>query len=93
MTAGAPILISLLVAVFLGGAALFYGVTLRRGMRAALIGWGVCGAIVLMLAWGAAALDISARSEIFTTMALPVWLAGAFLGLVIGVIRQKLRRR
>lgn len=93
MTAGAPILISLLVAVFLGGAAVFYGVTIRRGMRAALIGWGVCGAIVLMLGWGSATLALSARAEIFTTMVLPVWLSGAFLGLVIGVIRQKLRHR
>lgn len=93
MSAGAPILISLLVAVFLGGAALFYGVTIRRGIRAALIGWGILGAIVLMLGWSSVVLELSARAEIFTTMVLPVWLSGAFLGLVIGVIRRKLRRR
>lgn len=92
MTGGIFMLTSLLVAVFCGGGVVFYAVTIRRGTRAALIGWGVCGVIVVALGWSTYALDAPSRAVVFAGLILPVWLSGALLGLIIGAIRQRLRR-
>lgn len=92
MSGGILILTSLLVAAFCGGGAVFYGLILRRGTRAALIGWGICAVIVVALGWGTFALDISSRALVFTGLILPVWLSGGLLGVIIGAIRLRLRR-
>ncbi|WP_324751703.1 hypothetical protein [Roseovarius sp. Pro17] len=87
-----PILTILLIAAFCVGAGVFCRTTMRRGRRAALIGWGLCGAAVMALGWGAFAMQVPPRTAIFTGLILPVWLIGALVGLMIGLIRQSVRK-
>ncbi len=85
-----PILTILLIAAFCVGAGIFYRTAMRRGSRAALIGWGLCGAAVMVLGWGAYAMQAPPHAMIFVGLILPVWLMGGLVGMVIGLVRKAL---
>jgi len=92
MTGLPPLLTLSMIAAFCVGAGVFYRIAMRQTRAAALIGWGVCGALVLLIGWGAYAAQMSFGAAIFTGLILPVWLIGALIGLVIGLVRRAARR-
>lgn len=93
MISAAAMLYALLLAAFCVGAAVFYGVGLRRTPRQAGLGWAVCAALVLGLSWAAVLLDLAPRALVFTGLFLPVWLVGGLCGLVFGMLLQRKGRR
>jgi hypothetical protein len=92
MTGLPPLLTLFMIAAFCVGAGVFYRVTLRRSSHTALIGWGLCGAAVMALGWTAYALQAPPRIAIFTGLILPVWLLGALIGMMAGLVRQAARK-
>lgn len=88
MNGGMSILIIAAVAAFCVGAAVFWRVFTRRGVRAALVGWAACGAVVVALGWVAYGLDASRGAAIFTGLILPAWLIGGLPGLLAGTVRH-----
>lgn len=83
-----PLLLLFTIAAFCVGAGVFYSLVARRSLRAALIGWGICGAVVMALGWGAYAAGAAPRLAIFTGLILPVWLMGGLAGLLAGLARR-----
>ncbi len=92
MTGLPPLLTLFMIAAFCVGAGVFYGLAMRRGRAAALIGWGLCGALVVLLGWGAYAVQAGPTTAIFTGLILPVWLCGALVGMVIGLVRRAVQK-
>lgn len=92
MTGLPPLLTLFMIAAFCVGAGVFYRVALRRSRHAALIGWGLCGAAVMALGWTAYALQAPPRIVIFTGLILPLWLLGALIGMIAGLVWQAMRK-
>jgi heme O synthase-like polyprenyltransferase len=92
MTGLPPLLTIFLIAAFCVGVGVFYSVATRRSTTAALIGWGICGAAVMALGWGAYAVQAGSHTVIFTGLILPVWLIGGLVGLIVGLALRALRK-
>lgn len=92
MTNLPTLLLLLLIAAFCVGAGVFYRVATRRSSHVALIGWGLCGAAVMALGWGAYAAQVGPSTAIFTGLVLPAWLFGGLIGMFAGLFRQAWRK-
>ncbi|MFX0546741.1 hypothetical protein ACEWPL_014450 [Roseovarius sp. S1116L3] len=92
MTGFPPMLTLLMIAAFCVGAGVFYRVAMQRSRHAALIGWGVCGAVVVALGWAAYALQAGPGTAIFTGLILPVWMMGALVGMIVGLVRRAVQK-
>jgi hypothetical protein len=87
-----PMLTLFIIAAFCVGVGVFYRMAMRRGSATALIGWGLCGALVVVIGWGAYAAQAAPAVAIFTGLILPVWLLGALVGMIIGLVRRAAQR-
>ena len=87
-----PFLALLSIATFCVGAGVFHGIAMRRSSHATLIGWGLCGLIVMAMAWAAFSFNAGRAVAIFAGLILPVWLAGGLIGMIIGLIRRAARK-
>lgn len=86
MTVDAPIFFTWLAAAFGVGVYVFFRLCAQHNRRSVALGWLVCAVLVLMTGWAAYLLDAPSRVAIFTGLVLPLWLAGALLGLTAGMI-------
>lgn len=87
-----PLLTLFVIAAFCVGAGVFYRIAMRRSSAAALIGWGVCGAVVIGLGWAAYTVQAAPAVAIFAGLILPVWLMGGLIGMIIGLVRRAAQR-
>jgi hypothetical protein len=91
MTGLPPLLTLFMIAAFCIGGAVFSRTAVRRPSYVALIGWGLCGAVVMALGWAACMMQAPPRVAIFTGVILPVWLMGGLIGMIAGLILRALR--
>ena len=90
---GLPAFLTLvMIAAFCIGAGVFYRTAMRRASHVVLIGWGMCGAVVMALGWGAYMVQAPSSAAIFTGLILPVWLMGGLVGLIIGLVRRAVQK-
>ena len=92
MTGLPPLLTLFMIAAFCIGAGVFYRLAARRSVHAALVGWGICGAAVMALGWGAYVVQAAPHLAVFTGLILPVWLMGGLSGLIVGLALRAIRK-
>lgn len=87
-----PLLLLFMIAAFCVGAGVFYRVGMRRRSHVAMISWGVAGALVMAIGWGAYAVQAPPVAALFTGLILPIWLFGGLFGMIVGLARQALQK-